>query len=127
MARIRGTNTRPEMELRRRLWSQGLRYRLHVRSVPGTPDIVFRAARLAVFVDGCFWHACPRHTIWPKTRSRYWRKKLSANRARDRAVDMQLAALGWQVVRVWEHQIDECPSGVVGSIMNALGRGATQS
>lgn len=70
-------------------------------------DVVFGPARVAVFVDGCFWHGCPVHATWPKANSDYWREKIETNRLRDRDTDQRLAAAGWLVVRVWEHERPE--------------------
>jgi len=104
MARVRSRDTSPELALRRALWSAGLRYRLH-RDLPGTPDLAFVRARLAVFVDGCFWHGCPRHYSAPATRSEFWAKKLRGNVDRDRRVEADLAVMGWKSVRIWEHEV----------------------
>jgi DNA mismatch endonuclease (patch repair protein) len=81
-----------------------------LRSVPARifavrPDFVFPRLKLAVFVDGCFWHGCPRHATWPKHRAAWWRRKLEANRARDRLVTRTLRRLGWRVLRIWEHEL----------------------
>lgn len=95
-------DTGPELRLRRALHALGLRYRLRVK-LPGRPDIVFSRARVAVFVDGCFWHACPQHGTTPKNNREWWAEKLRRNVARDREKDEQLRALGWDVVHVWEH------------------------
>jgi DNA mismatch endonuclease, patch repair protein len=73
--------------------------------LPGRPDFVFRRQRLCVFVDGCFWHGCPRHATQPKANADFWRKKIEANRARDRRVTRELRAAGWRVLRVWEHEL----------------------
>ena len=70
-----------------------------------SPDFVFRSRRMAVFVDGCFWHGCPRHAVQPKTRVRFWRDKIAGNRARDRRVTRVLQTHGWRVLRVWEHEL----------------------
>lgn len=86
------------------LHSGGLRYRLHAPSLPGRPDIAFATAKVAVFVDGCFWHACPAHGVLPRNNRAWWRQKLVANRRRDREKDRQLQALGWRTIHVWEHQ-----------------------
>jgi len=107
MARVRGKNTVPEMRVRRLVYSMGYRYRLHVRSLPGTPDLVFRKARKLIFVHGCFWH---RHTgcvlaRWPKSRTSFWREKLQANKARDRRNLRRLRRAGWRVLVVWECQL----------------------
>lgn len=104
----RGRNTKPEMRLRRELHRRGLRYRLDQPVVPGTKrrrvDIVFPTARLAVFVDGCFWHGCPEHgRRTHDVNGWYWPDKIAGNRQRDRDTDARLIDSGWQVIRVWEH------------------------
>lgn len=101
-------DTGPEVALRSELHRRGLRFRkdLPLRA-PGRvvrPDVAFPPARLAVFVDGCFWHACPVHGNQPRANSYYWRPKLARNVARDRAVDEALGAAGWRVLRAWEHE-----------------------
>jgi DNA mismatch endonuclease (patch repair protein) len=99
-------DTKPEMDLRRALWRMGLRYRVDQSPVTGLRrrgDIVFGPSRVAVFVDGCFWHACPEHATLPKANREWWAAKLAANVKRDRATDAELAAAGWLVVRFWEH------------------------
>lgn len=96
-----------ERELRSELFRRGIRFRKHVRVVATSrckPDIVFPRARVAVFVDGCFWHRCPEHATFPRANSAWWREKLDANVARDRQYDEALAADGWVVIRLWEHQ-----------------------
>lgn len=80
-----------------------MRYRLHAK-LPGRPDLVFTRAKLAVFVDGCFWHRCPEHGIMPKNNREWWLEKLEANVVRDRLKDDALDALGWRVVHIWEHE-----------------------
>jgi DNA mismatch endonuclease, patch repair protein len=109
MSRIRGRDTRPEVDLRRRLWKKGLRYRTHFQRLAGRPDVVFIGAKVAVFVDGCFWHGCPEHRVWPSSRVSFWRKKLEGNQARDAAVTNQLRLAGWVVLRLWEHEIQSDP------------------
>jgi DNA mismatch endonuclease, patch repair protein len=107
MRRQRRRDTLAEVELRRRLHATGLRFRIDRRPVPGvrrTADLVFGPARVAVFVDGCFWHGCPDHGTWPKSNAEWWRAKIEANRARDRDTDLRMAGAGWTVVRVWEHE-----------------------
>jgi len=107
MARVRQKGTGAELNLRRILHARGLRYRLHAPLLTQprrVADIVFPAARLAVFVDGCFWHGCPEHASWPKSNAEFWRAKIEANRARDADTDVRLKACGWQVVRIWEHE-----------------------
>jgi DNA mismatch endonuclease (patch repair protein) len=100
-------DTKPEMRLRRILYARGLRYRLHF-PIPGIArrqiDVAFPGCRLAVFVDGCFWHGCPEHRAPSRTHSEYWTEKIAANRVRDEDTDHRLTALGWTVMRIWEHE-----------------------
>jgi DNA mismatch endonuclease (patch repair protein) len=106
MSRIKLRNTGPEIMLRRALWAAGLRYRLKLKvPLPGRPDIIFPRARLAVFVDGCFWHGCPLHGHLPKSHGEYWGPKLARTRRRDAEVTAGLQLMGWRVLRIWEHQI----------------------
>jgi DNA mismatch endonuclease, patch repair protein len=104
----RKRDTAPEMRLRRWLHARGLRYRvasaLRVGDLLVRPDLVFPKPRVAVFVDGCFWHGCPDHGTQPRRNSDYWGPKLASNLARDARVDGALAGAGWHVVRVWEHE-----------------------
>lgn len=107
MSRQRSRDTQVELALRRILHAKGLRYRVHQRPIKGVrreADVVFGPARLAVFVDGCFWHGCPQHATWPKNNAEFWRLKIEGNRARDLDTDARLAAEGWLAVRVWEHE-----------------------
>lgn len=104
MSAIKGKDTKPEVRLRKLLWSMGLRYRCK-NNLPGNPDIVFSSARLAVFVDGCFWHRCPKHFKKPATRKEFWEKKISGNVERDRQVNAALRKERWTVLRFWEHEI----------------------
>lgn len=103
----RRRDTGPELQIRRLVHAAGLRYRVDVAPLPGMrrrADMVFRRVRVAVFVDGCFWHGCPEHGTWPKANAKWWRAKLSANVARDRDTDRRLRQEGWKVVRIWEHE-----------------------
>lgn len=103
----RKTNTRPEVEVRCRLHHAGLRYRknarLKLQALTVVPDIVFRRERVAVFVDGCFWHGCDEHYRPPASNGTYWESKIARNRARDTRVNAALLSDGWAVIRVWEH------------------------
>lgn len=104
MASNKGRDTTPEVKLRKKCWSLGLRYKVQVKLI-GKPDFVFTRAKIAVFVDGCFWHGCPVHYTAPKARSEFWQKKLFRNRKRDEIVNAELQALGWIVIRIWEHDL----------------------
>lgn len=89
------------------------------------PDFVFRRLRVAVFVDGCFWHGCPRHFIKPKGNAKFWRDKIATNRARDRKVNRSLRSMGWKVARVWEHELKRRDEPqLVRRLMRILGRSA---
>ena len=104
----RSRDTGPELALRRELHRLGLRYRVDVRPIPALPrraDIVFSRSKVAVFVDGCFWHGCPDHGTLPKSNVEFWKAKLARNVERDRESDQALLDAGWQVLRVWEHDI----------------------
>jgi len=119
MSRIQGSDTGPELTLRHAVWRTGLRYRMHGR-LPGRPDLVFAKQRVAVFVDGCFWHGCPIHSTKPKNNKSFWSKKLRGNRARDARVNRELTGLGWIVLRFWEHEIAASLAKIVSTIRRAI-------
>ena len=106
MSRVRGRgNQATEIALVRLLRAEGIAgWRRH-QPVFGKPDFIFRKERLAVFVDGCFWHSCPTHGTVPATRRAFWIKKFAGNKARDRRVNRELRRLGWRVLRLWEHEL----------------------
>ncbi|WP_444934536.1 very short patch repair endonuclease [Microbulbifer sp. JTAC008] len=106
MSRIRGTDTGPELLLRKAIWIKGYRYRVK-STLPGKPDMCFIGQRLAIFVDGCFWHKCPKHFVTPKTRTEFWVDKINKNCERDKRVTKELQESGWRVLRIWEHEIKE--------------------
>ncbi len=98
------SSTKPELALRRELHGRGLRFRVNHPGLPGRPDLAFTRAKLAIFVDGCFWHRCPEHGTLPRNNRDWWQQKLDRNVARDRAKDTALTELGWMVLHVWEHE-----------------------
>jgi DNA mismatch endonuclease, patch repair protein len=103
MAAIRASNTKPEMVVRRAVHAAGLRYRLHVRTLPGKPDLLFPRHQAVVFVNGCFWHRHDCHLFrWPATRREFWREKLDRNVASDARAIAALHSAGWRVATVWE-------------------------
>ena len=107
MQAVRSRDTAPEVALRRQVWALGLRYRVDARPLAELrrkADMVFTRFRVAVFVDGCFWHACPEHGNRPAVNTGYWRPKLARNVERDAETNAALEAAGWTVVRVWEHE-----------------------
>lgn len=120
MVANRGVNTAPEIALRSALHKRGFRFRKHVAPVPGlrcTADVVFPRQKLAVFVDGCFWHRCPEHATFPKANAEWWRTKLEQTVQRDRRNDRVLAEHGWTVVRVWEHEDAESAAERVSDLL----------
>ncbi|MBM0224341.1 very short patch repair endonuclease [Micromonospora sp. ATA51] len=104
MSRMPSARTKPEMLLRRELHRRGLRFRVNHPALPGRPDVAFTRVRLAVFVDGCFWHMCPQHSTMPKNNAAWWSQKLHRNVERDREKDAHLRSLDWHVLHVWEHE-----------------------
>src|SRR5690606_7566531 len=103
MSAIRGTNTRPELFIRKELFARGYRYRLNDKRLPGKPDLVLKKYRAVIFVHGCFWHRhnCPLFK-WPSTRAEWWKEKLEGNRVRDQRQLWELQELGWRTLVVWE-------------------------
>ena len=104
MSQIKGKNTMPELALRKRLWKKGWRYRIH-SDLPGKPDLIFKQQKVVIFIDGCFWHKCPRHFQYPKTNKIFWKKKISGNVIRDHINNKKLVSEKWKVLRFWEHEI----------------------
>ena len=116
MQAIRSRDTAPELALRSLVHAAGLRYRVAAKPLPGmrrTADLLFRPTRVAVFVDGCFWHGCPTHFVPPRTNPDYWREKIDRNVQRDRDTDQRLSDAGWLVLRFWEHQPPQECAGLV--------------
>lgn len=117
----RGRDTGPELRVRRLVHGAGLRYRVNSRPLPSsraTADLVFTRARVAVFIDGCFWHGCPLHHRPATRNSEFWRHKVAATRERDLSVTRALEAAGWTVIRAWEH---EEAAGVALRVVDAVG------
>ena len=127
MARIRGSNTSPELVIRRELWARGFRYRVNFRTPVARADIVFAAHRVAVFIDGCYWHGCPKHYVRPRSRTDFWSAKLLQNVRRDISQTKMLEDLGWRVVRVWEHDVFEAPNAVIREIETRIATGRIRS
>ena len=120
MSRIRSKNTEPEIKLRKLLWSQNIRgYRIHY-NLSGKPDIVFIEKKIAIFIDGCFWHKCPLNFQEPETRKEFWMKKINSNVERDGRTTKKLQEDGWTVLRFWEHEIRKKPEDIVKKILQTL-------
>lgn len=122
MSRIRSKDTKPELMVRRILHSLGYRYRLHVKELPGKPDIVLKKFNAIIFIHGCFWHLhedCNEGRI-PNTRRDYWEKKLTGNKIRDDKHIADLKKIGWRVIRIWECEIEKFTDDTVNRIINFL-------
>lgn len=122
MARVRQKGTGAELAIRKELYRMGARYRVDfavLKKPRRVADIAFPGLEIAVFVDGCFWHGCPEHASWPKQNAEFWRQKIETNRARDLDTDSRLVALGWEPIRVWEH---ESPASAAQRIMGLVAR-----
>jgi DNA mismatch endonuclease (patch repair protein) len=120
MQATRGRDTEPEMALRRELHRRGLRYRVDAPILPGLrrrADLVFTKPRVAVFVDGCFWHGCPEHGTKSRSNAAFWSAKISANIARDADTNRRLAASGWVVVRIWAHEASQVAADRIESLL----------
>ena len=120
MSRIRSKDTKPELAVRKIIWRCGLRYRIHDRTVLGIPDISNKSKKLAIFVDGCFWHGCPACYKEPKTNKDYWCNKVRKNRERREAVKEGLEKQGFLVVEVWEHEVGT-PDTVIDKVWRRRG------
>ena len=122
MARVKGRDTGPELSLRRALFKIGVRgWRCHRKNLPGKPDLAFGRARLAVFVDGGFWHGHPSKW-WPGRSGLYWDRKISRNIVRDRAADAELRQLGWGVLRLWDFEVNADPEAAARRVATELAR-----
>ena len=122
MQSTRQRDTTPEIAIRRVLHARGFRYRVDRPVIPGLrrrADLVFSGPKVAVFVDGCFWHSCPRHGTRPKANAKWWASKLETNRRRDSDTNHHLRASGWRVVRVWEHETPAKAADLVAAAVNS--------
>lgn len=120
MSSIRGKNTKPEIAVRKILWHNGVRYRIHDRSIFGTPDISIKKKKIAVFIDGCFWHGCSRCYKEPKTNTEFWRNKIERNKKRRHNVRLVLKQDGWKIFEIWEHDIDRNGKKPILHVLNEI-------
>jgi DNA mismatch endonuclease (patch repair protein) len=124
----RSKDTQPELRLRKALWAAGARgYRKNVKALPGKPDVAFPGKKVAVFLHGCFWHGCTicesRKNLHPKENEQFWIDKVRRNRERDAESSAALAAEGWRVIVIWEHEVREDLAGVVARILRDVAEG----
>lgn len=122
MSANKGKDSKPEITLRKKLWNEGLKgYRLHYKKIPGRPDICFVSKKVAIFVNGCFWHRCPKcNYSLPKNNTEFWIKKFNANKERDLRKIKQLNDLGWSVLTFWECEIKKDIEAVIKTIETTL-------
>ena len=123
MSKVKGWDTDVEVVLRRLLWKEGFRYRKNHKTEGVRVDLVIPGFRMAIFIDGCFWHGCPLHYTIPGTREEFWQTKLRTNVERDRRQTLTLEQNGWKVVRIWEHEVEEDPIKVANKICRNLRSG----
>lgn len=122
MSRIGGKNTNLEHVFRKHIRAFGVKgYRSYAK-IPGRPDLYFPNHKLAIFVDGCFWHGCPRCASFPATNKKFWKEKIEGNKKRDKAVNMKLRKLGIRVIRFWGHDIKKSPDGCVKKLRNFVAK-----
>lgn len=122
MAKVRQTGTDVELALRREMYRIGLRYRVGyevLKKPRRVADMAFPSRRIAVFVDGCFWHGCPEHATWPKRNAEFWQQKIEANRQRDADTNARLQAVGWTALRFWSH---ESPAQAAATVARAVAK-----
>ena len=125
MAAVRGKDTSPEIEVRCALFSEGYRYRKNYRVGRKTMDIAFPRKRVAVLIDGCFWHGCPYCYKAPKSNKKYWKSKIEANILRDKRTNKELKLAGWRGIRLWEHELKEDKSSALKKINCVLAKSTT--
>jgi DNA mismatch endonuclease, patch repair protein len=125
MSRIRGRDTAPEKTIRSELLKRGLKFQMYVKALPGRPDIIFRGQRLAIFIDGDFWHGF-RFPLWQHRVSDFWKNKIEKNRTRDQRNFRKLRRMDWTVLRLWQHRIEDDPAECVMRILNALSQRKTR-
>lgn len=126
MAKVRQKGTDAEMALRQEMYRIGLRYRIDyevLKKPRRVADVAFPGRKIAVFVDGCFWHGCPEHATWPKRNAEFWRQKIEANRQRDADTNTRLRAIGWTVLRFWSH---ESPAKAAAMVARAVANADTK-
>lgn len=120
MSKVRNKDSKIEIALRKTLWKEGYRYRKNSTKYFGKPDIVLSKYKTVIFVDSCFWHGCKKHGSMPVTRKDFWKKKIARNKERDKEVNRHYKKEGWQIIRVWEHEISKKYSPLIEKIIPKL-------
>ena len=123
MKKVKSKNTSVEIKFRQELWKSGIRgWRTCQKGIPGKPDVVYKGRKIAIFVDGCFWHGCPVCDRSPKSGDKYWENKINKNAARDKENEEKLIKEGWKVIRFWEHEVNKNVAGCVLRVKELLER-----
>lgn len=106
MSKIKSKDTKLEISLRKKLWNAGIRYRKNPSGYFGKPDLVIKKYKIAIFIDSCFWHGCKKHFRMPSSNKKYWADKIARNKTRDKEVNKYYKKLDWEIIRIWEHNIN---------------------
>ena len=120
MAKVRNKDSKIEITLRKALWNEGFRYLKNSTKYFGKPDIVLPKYKTVIFVDSCFWHGCIKHGTMPTTRKAFWEKKITRNKERDKEVNRHHRSQGWQVLRIWEHEIKQRPKSLTSKLIKKI-------
>lgn len=120
MSKIRSKDTNPEKKVRKALWAKGFRYKIHDKSIIGTPDVSNKSKKIAIFVDGCFWHGCPKCYNPPKTNVEYWKHKLSNNKNRRKKIITKLSSENWKIFELWECDISKDVEKITNNLVNMI-------
>ena len=120
MSRIKSKDSKIETEFRRAIWKAGFRYRKNVKSYFGKPDLVLKKYKIVIFIDSCFWHGCKKHCRLPATNKKYWIDKIKRNKERDKEVNRYYKKIGWNIIRIWEHDINKNLDKTIIKIVNFL-------
>ncbi len=107
MSKIRSKDSKIEVAFRKALWKEGFRYRKNVKSYFGKPDLVLKKYKTVIFIDSCFWHGCKKHCKLPATNKKFWKEKIERNRQRDKEVNKHYKKIGWNIIRIWEHDLKQ--------------------
>ena len=113
MSKVRSQDSKIEVAFRKKLWEQGFRYRKNSKRYYGRPDIILPKYKTVIFIDSCFWHGCTTHCRMPKNNAEYWQNKITRNRERDDIVTMHYQKINWQVIRIWEHELESMDYDII--------------
>ncbi|GBE17187.1 very short patch repair protein [bacterium BMS3Abin15] len=120
MSKVRGKDSKIEIEFRKKLWKAGLRYRKNPTNYFGKPDLALKKHRVVIFIDSCFWHGCKKHGSMPRTRKKFWETKIKRNKQRDKEVNRYYKKERWSILRVWEHEIEKDLDKAINKIIKFL-------